>query len=308
MGEEETFAVKVPKKEAEETRKRILEFIRKDLRPSSDENYVYFPVKSLIGGYEIVRRTFRKYELKSVSEILGYSPPFEVIGDIAILEEGGRKEADAIMRVHKNVRVVLRKAGEVEGEFRVRRYEFVAGENRTETIHREYGNVYRVDLGKVYFNPRLANERQRIAKMCKKDETVLDLFAGVGPFTIPIAKMVRKVYAVEKNPHAVKLLRENLKMNKVENVTVIEGDAKEVELEESVHRVIMNLPHDSERFLPVALKNVTEKGLIHLYLVLDEEELETKKKELSKRFSKVSYKIVHSYSPSKNIYVFDLVV
>lgn len=305
---EESIAVRVPKKEAESFRKGHWEKIRKDLKPISDDSYVYFPVLSKIEGYPLESREFQKYEKRSVSEILGYSPSFEIIGDIAILEDGGEREAEAILKVHRNVKVVLRKAGEVEGEFRIRKYEFVKGERRTETLHREYGNVYKVDLSKVYFNPHLANERQRIARMCREDELALDLFAGVGPFTIPVAKRVKWVYAVEKNPHAAALLRENLRINKVENVSVIEGDAKDVALEERVHRVIMNLPHDSERFLPVALRNVRKGGVIHLYLVLEERKMEEKIEELSRKFSKVSWRVVHSYSPSKNIYVFDLVV
>ncbi|MDI3502954.1 MAG: tRNA (guanine37-N1)-methyltransferase [Archaeoglobi archaeon] len=305
---EQSLAVKVPKKEAESFRQRYRNIIRSGLKVLSDETHVYFPVASPVEGYEMLRMEFPRYERRSVSEILGYSPSFEIIGDIAILEEGGLKEAEAIMKVHKNVRVVLRKAGEVSGEFRVRKYEFVAGERRTETLHREYGNVYRVDLSRVYFNPHLANERQRIAKMCTENEIVLDMFAGVGPFTIPVARRVRWVYSVEKNPFAVSLLKENLRLNRIENVTVIEGDAMDVVLESRVHRVIMNLPHDSERFLSSALRNVLPGGVIHLYLVLEEKRVEEKKEELSEKFSKVSYRVVHSYSPSKNIYVFDLVV
>jgi len=305
---EQSLAVRVPKKDAESFRQKYREIIKRGLKVISDETYVYFPVSSSVEGYEVLEMIFPKYESRSVSEILGYSPSFEIIGDIAVIEEGGVREAEVIMKVHRNVKVVLRKAGEVSGEFRIRKYEFVAGERRTETLHREYGNVYRVDLSKVYFNPHLANERQRIARMCTEGEVVLDMFAGVGPFTIPVAKKVRWVYSVEKNPHAVALLKENLRLNKVENVTVIEGDAMDVNLEEKADRVIMNLPHEAESFLPAALRNVHSGGLIHLYLILEERRVEEKKEELCEKFSKVSYRIVHSYSPSKNIYVFDLVV
>lgn len=305
---EQSLAVRVPKKDAESFRQKYREIIKRGLKVISDETYVYFPVSSSVEGYEVLEMIFPRYESRSVSEILGYSPSFEIIGDIAVIEEGGVREAEVIMKVHRNVKVVLRKAGEVSGEFRIRKYEFVAGERRTETLHREYGNVYRVDLSKVYFNPHLANERQRIARMCTEGEVVLDMFAGVGPFTIPVAKKVRWVYSVEKNPHAVALLKENLRLNKVENVTVIEGDAMDVNLEEKADRVIMNLPHEAESFLPAALRNVHSGGLIHLYLILEERRVEEKKEELCEKFSKVSYRTVHSYSPSKNIYVFDLVV
>ncbi|MBC7110103.1 MAG: class I SAM-dependent methyltransferase family protein, partial [Archaeoglobi archaeon] len=300
---EQSLAVRVPKKDAESFRQKYREIIKRGLKVISDETYVYFPVSSSVEGYEVLEMIFPRYESRSVSEILGYSPSFEIIGDIAVIEEGGVREAEVIMKVHRNVKVVLRKAGEVSGEFRIRKYEFVAGERRTETLHREYGNVYRVDLSKVYFNPHLANERQRIARMCTEGEVVLDMFAGVGPFTIPVAKKVRWVYSVEKNPHAVALLKENLRLNKVENVTVIEGDAMDVNLEEKADRVIMNLPHEAESFLPAALRNVHSGGLIHLYLILEERRVEEKKEELCEKFSKVSYRTVHSYSPSKNIYV-----
>ena len=116
----------------------------------------------------------------------------------------------------------------VEGEFRTRQWVVLAGEHRTHTVHKEHGCRYNVDLAGAYFSARLGTERKRVADMVKPGQCVVDLFAGVGPFSILIGKNVpgASVVAVDKNPGAVKLLRENIRFNRLDNVTAVEDDAR----------------------------------------------------------------------------------
>lgn len=210
---------------------------------------------------------------------------YDIVGDIAIVEipeeiKGYEKEiAEAIMRIHKNVRVVLKKAGIHEGIERVRKVEVIAGDRRTFTIHKENGIRLKVDLSKVFYTPRLSQERLRIAKEVKEGEVVADLFAGVGPYSILIAKISkpRVVYAIDINPHAYKLLVENIKLNKVEGVVIpFLGDCREVvkkERLEEADRIIMNLPKYSGDFLDVAFEISKDRSVVHFYCFLREEEL-----------------------------------
>src|SRR5438309_10906401 len=154
--------------------------------------------------------------------------------------------AGGIMEVHPNVRSVYAKSGEVSGAERIRPLRYIAGENRTHTIHKEYGCLFKVDLSKAFFSPRLSTEHQRVAQMVEEDERVIDMFAGVGPFSILIAKRLGdvRVEAIDANPQAIQLLRENARANKVESkVHANLGDAREViqkELTQIASRVIMN--------------------------------------------------------------------
>ncbi len=110
---------------------------------------------------------------------------FDVIGDIAVIEAPEElvslKEsiAKAIIEVHKDVRTVLCKSGAVDGKFRVRGYELVLGDEKTETMHVEHGCRFMLDVAKVYFSPRLATEHLRVASQIKGSEVVVDMFAGV---------------------------------------------------------------------------------------------------------------------------------
>lgn len=203
---------------------------------------------------------------------------YDIIGDIAIirLTENSRKYssiiAEAIMRIHRNVRTVLAQTSPVQGDFRLRKLEYVAGEKKTTTIHRESGCLFTVDLGKCYFSPRLFYERMRIAKLVKDGETILNMFAGVGCFSIVIAKHsnAEKIYSIDINPAAIQFMKKNVRLNRVYGrVIPIEGDAKEVireRLKNRANRVLMPLPEKAFEYLPyavLALKN--GEGWIHYY-------------------------------------------
>jgi len=188
----------------------------------------------------------------------------DIIGDIAIIEIPPQLEAyedvigQAILKTHKNVKTALAKAGAISGVYRVRDLNLIAGENKTRTVYHEYGCVYHVDVAKAYFSPRLSHEHQRVASLVQSGETVVDLFAGVGPFSVLIAKRNPevKVYAVDINPEAVELLKINARANRVDNrLFPVLGDARQLAKEKLrgvADRLIMNLPETAIDFVDVA--------------------------------------------------------
>ncbi len=202
----------------------------------------------------------------------------DVIGDIAIIDIPSDLElykkviGEAILQTHRNIKTVLAKAGAISGTYRVREYDFIAGEQKTRTVHKEFGCQYHVDVAKAYFSPRLSHEHERVASLVKECETVVDLFAGVGPFSILIAKKNPnvKIYAIDLNPEAVELLKVNVRVNRVENrVLPILGDARQItstRLKHVADRVIMNLPETAIDFVDAACQAIKPKGgVIHFY-------------------------------------------
>ncbi len=224
----------------------------------------------------------------------------DFVGAIAIVEVplelfSYKKEiGEAILQAHKPIKTVLAKSGAVEGIYRTRAFELIAGINKTATVYREYGNVYHVDVAKAYFSPRLSNEHNRVAQSVKEGETVVDLFAGVGPFAVPIAKNLKNVlvYAVDINPDAVELLKKNILANRAEQQIIpVLGDARQVVKEQlagKADRVIMNLPETALDFVDVACDALKpEDGVIHYYsFVKDSDPLTVAKDELTKAVAK----------------------
>jgi tRNA (guanine37-N1)-methyltransferase len=203
---------------------------------------------------------------------------FDIVGDIVVIDIPPQLKAyksiigEAILQIQKNVKTVLAKASDIGGIFRVRDYDYVAGERKTETIHKEFGCQYHVDLAKVYFSPRLSHEHERVTALVQEGETVADLFAGVGPFSVLIGKRnpMARVYAVDLNPDAFKLLNVNVRVNKVEsNVYPILADAREIattKLKGLADRVIMNLPETAIDFVDAACNAIKpEGGVVHFY-------------------------------------------
>jgi tRNA (guanine37-N1)-methyltransferase len=203
---------------------------------------------------------------------------YDLIGDIAVVRDGGLTGtetgivAGTIMDTHRNVKTVLAQTGAIEGSLRLRRLEYVAGRNKTETEHRESGCLFRVDVEKCYFSPRLLHERMRIASLVHENEVVFNMFAGVGCFSIIIAKHSRakKVYSVDINPDAVKYMQENIRINGTfGKIIPILGDSKDIaknSLRHSVNRVLMPLPELALEYLPYALMALTENGgWMHFY-------------------------------------------
>jgi tRNA (guanine37-N1)-methyltransferase len=202
---------------------------------------------------------------------------FDQIGDIVIIkipdELMPKKKliAEAIVSNVKTARAVFAQVSAVKGDFRIRELEFVAGENRTLTEYKEHGCRFKVDVAKTYFSPRLSTERQRIAEMVGDNETIVNMFAGVGTYSVIIAEANKtcKVYSIDSNAAASELDKVNAKLNKVQDrIITICGDAAAVIKESLVgraDRVIMPLPERAKEFVDSAALALKEKGIVHYF-------------------------------------------
>jgi tRNA (guanine37-N1)-methyltransferase len=279
--------LKVKREKAQETRKRLADesILDKSYPVEREGDYVYFPVTSEAEDADIVEREAQKRRERPRSlkealrgiltdeELLALQSSYNVVGDIAVLEmdECLRPKrmliGGAMLRTFKNVKTVALKTEQVSGEYRVPGVEVIAGEKRTETIHREHGCVYKLDVAAAYFSPRLGHERMRIAELIRDGERVLVLFAGVGPYAVLAAKRTKAdVTAVELNPKAVEYMRWNVLKNRV-NVDVVEGDARKVTPTLGLFdRIIMPLPKQADTFLDVVLPALKGGGMVHCYV------------------------------------------
>lgn len=222
---------------------------------------------------------------------------YDIVGDIAIIEDLSPDlyphkglVGNAIMAVHPRLKTVLFKKGKVRGDFRLPELEVLAGQPKFDTLHTEYGVRLKVDLSKAYFSPRLATEHHRVASQVVDGEVVVDMFAGVGPFSIQIAKKAYvKVYAIDINPYAISLLEENIKINRLRGEVIpILGDVRAFvqTLRSVADRVIMNLPASSLDYLDVATAFLKRGGgMLHIYVFAEEEPVQNAKDRLALRLS-----------------------
>jgi tRNA (guanine37-N1)-methyltransferase len=210
---------------------------------------------------------------EDLTEIFG---SYDIVGDIAIIRLSTLKNsqiiAEAIMNIHRSVKSVLAQTSPVSGDFRLRRLTHIAGKNRRNTIHKESGCFFSVDVERCYFSPRLSHERSRIASLVKPEETVVNMFAGVGCFSIIMAKRVDavRVFSIDVNPTAIRFLRENVRLNRVYGKVIpILGDSREVvesRLRHMADRVLMPLPEKALEYLPSALLTLKpSSGWVHYY-------------------------------------------
>jgi tRNA (guanine37-N1)-methyltransferase len=332
--------LKVPRKQAEAIRHELVneKKLSNEYQIINEGDFVLFPIlTSSWRSFEIVERIVEKNQkrftnlkdelarLLSGDELNALVASFDIVGDIAIIEVPAelvpieQKIGETILKIHHNLRTVVKKLGPMEGEYRVRKLAPIAGEKRTETVYVESGVRMKLDLAKVYFSVRLAFERTRIAELVQPNERILVLFAGVGPFALVIAKKHKKdgveVVAVELNPDAVKYARENVELNKLKNVRVVEGDARKFN-EKEFNRVVMPLPKTGYEFLDIAFSAVKNGGTVHFYSWADIEKGfdETKKKveEAARREQVVvsfeNERVVRPYAPNIVQVVLDIKV
>ncbi|MGD9947499.1 MAG: class I SAM-dependent methyltransferase family protein [Desulfobulbus sp.] len=201
---------------------------------------------------------------------------FDRVGDIAVigitpeLMPHAQAIGKLLLAHNSSLKVVARRAGEYEGEYRTRTLELVAGEGRLTTVHRENGVVLHLDLARVYYSVRSAHERARIAALVRPGERVCVLCSGVGPFPLIIARhsQAREVIGIEKNPVAHNYALKNLRANrKLRRVRFLEGDASEVlsGLEPGFDHILIVLPYGGEPLLPAALLALRPGGMLHFY-------------------------------------------
>lgn len=260
-------------------------------------------------------------------ELAELGTSFDIVGDIGVIKlpdsllEKKEMIGRGLMKVHTHLNTVLLQTSPVKGELRTRDLEVIAGEEKTETVHKEYGCSFKVDLNKIYFSPRLSNERHRIAKLVTPGEIVTNMFAGVGCYSIMIAKHSKpeNVYSIDKNEHAVEYMKENVRINKAgETVVPVLGDARDVideHLKEKSDRVLMPLPDFARDFFDLALFTLKPSGgVIHFYDVGEDPDvfdssIKFVKEFVSDREVDINNKrVVRSYAPNLYHVVLDMEV
>jgi tRNA (guanine37-N1)-methyltransferase len=276
--------VRVARTEGEATRERLAEadLLDRDHQITVEDGQIYLPVAdpdAVPDEFEVVEHpveTRRRQE--APADRLGWEPTYERVGDVVVLDEAdperARAAAAAVMDSDVPAQTVVNRASKVEGEFRVREFDVLAGDG-TETVHREYGHEFLLDLATVYFSPRLATERRRVVEQVCEGEHVVDMFAGVGPFAVPMASRGATVLAVDKNPVAVRYCRENARRNGVaDRVEVVEADVRDVARERPrvADRIVMNLPHSADDFLDAAVALAGDDCTVHLYDIQHEDD------------------------------------
>ena len=292
-------SVKVPLKKLNDVRKELMEkeLMRMDYRIKAEADYGYIPIKEDIDGYEIVDAELEELNTRphnfselledelSNEEIDDLKTSFDTIGDIVILEIPdnliskkniiGKATLDFTKR-----RSIYMKKSAVHGTIRIRDLELIAGEDNPITIHKEHGARLKLNVKEVYFSPRLATERKRVSDSVCDGENILDMFCGIGPFPIVIAKNNNvNITGIDINENAIKYFKENIKLNKVKNIDAILGDSREIStsFKTKFDRIIMNLPGLAYDFLDVAMNLIEDGGIINYYEFSDGYEQGTKR-------------------------------
>ncbi len=325
-----SHGIRVPKAEAEEVRRELIArgVFNSECRVMKENEDVIFPVIEEQKDLPYPQGTYdfpeRKHELsypslvKIPEELREFLPSsFDTIGDVGIVKipeelADYTKEICGAIREANHLRAVAADTG-VTGEFRIRAVRPCAGDENLETTHREFGIKLLLDPSKVYFSPRLAGERWRVASLVKKGEKICDMFAGVGPFGIMIAKHSEPevIHAFDINPAAVEYMERNIEINRLEERIMIphlEDSAIGMEGLGKFDRIIMNLPHSAHDFLGAAHRHIADGGTIHYYEILETERLEERLDELKglAGVRQVEYREVKTYSPTMRFYGFDV--
>jgi len=300
---EEQWCLAVPRREAEQRRRRLLEegLLDRRFRPRPEGDAVLFPVTEKVPGAV-------RCEFEAVPEQVDL-PRHELVGGIAIMQENDPEGAEHLLASRPSLHTVLFPTTAVEGEYRTRRFSVLAGTPTTRTRVTEYGHSFDVDLALAYFSARLSTERQRILGLVADGERVLDMFAGVGPFAITLARKAALVVAADLNPAAVHLLIENIALNRTGNVIPMLADAGHLPRFgfPPFDRIVMNLPMAAPDFLPAAVALCRDGGTIHLY-ALEERESECLSRIRAVTDGEVVERQVRTYSPGKWHAVYDITV
>ncbi len=303
------------------------EFIYRN--PEINENYIPNSIREIL-----LKKIPEKYV-----DLLPNS--YDIIGKIAIIEfdqfsnildqgtiEIKKQIAKALIIVNRNIETVYEKVGQVSGEYRLRELKLLEGKQNSETTHKENGSKFKVDVTKTFFTPRLSFERNRLASLnFEKNEVLVDLFAGVGPFSIEIAKKKNlRIYSFDSNIYAYNYMKENIALNHVADKVIPNYlDVRELLdpkneigniLQNSINRVIMNLPERSLDYIDVVCFLIKkEGGIIHNYQFSEKpspvekaiNNLRISLKKANWEIDKLLFsKIVKSFSPKLDLIVLDV--
>jgi tRNA (guanine37-N1)-methyltransferase len=330
-------AWRVPRSDAEATRRELQAggWLSDDRAVRRTEEFVLFPVRGppdpppASGTMVEVDLEDRTSAPRTYRELLDVSPEeevllprsFDIVGDIVLvrippeLRALGPPIGAALLRFVPGARVVGRDDG-VHGPERRRTLTLLAGQGPWSTRHRENGFELDVDLAHAYFSPRLGREHARVAGEVRPGETVFDLFCGVGPFGLTIARAGRsgRIVAVDSNPAAIELLRATAKRLRIGPWldSVIAPVEEFLPSAGVADRVVMNLPHGGIKYLAQVATAVAAGGTLHYYEVTEHTDVPGRPGALAEllatsgRFTSDPPRVVHPYSPSSDLMAYQL--
>jgi len=254
---------------------------------------------------------------------------FQTLGKVIILKlnpklfEKREIIGKTYLKLFPNIRSVYINLGKVVGAFREpENIEYIAGENNPIVEHKEHGIIYRFDITKIMFSKGNINERKYLATLVKEGEIIFDMFAGIGYFSLPIAKhsSPEKIFSIEINPVSYKFLIENIKINHLEDTIIpIFGDCKKEVLNLSkaglrADRVIMGVLPAPKDFIKDALSLTKDNGsILHYEGVVSKEDVMSLFEEFDNEAKEIGFKselkqqrIIKSYGPNLYHVVLDI--
>lgn len=201
---------------------------------------------------------------------------YKKIGDVLILDNNYSDDDFEELSGRHNVKTIMM-IDHIQGTRREPVYKVLYGDE-TETVNKENGCLFKLDLSKVMWSKGNNNERLRIARLVEDGETVIDMFAGIGYFTIPIGvhANAREVVAIEINPNSYHYLCENIKLNKLNNITPILGDCRDVTPNFKADRIIMGYVKTTHHYLNAAIGSLNEGGILHYHETVPEKLMDTR--------------------------------
>ena len=319
--------VKVPLKQINDTRINLMDkgLMNMEYKIKTTDEFGYIPINKDYDDYTIVDIELEPMKKVphnfselledelSPDEIENLRTSFDTIGEVVILEIPENLKSkkqligDAALKFTKRRSIYMKKSA-VKGTTRVRDLEFLSGVDDSVTIHKEHGARLKMDVREVYFSPRLATERKRVMENVKNGEKILDMFCGIGPFPIVIARNKNvDITAVDINPEAIVYLNENIRLNKLKgNIKTCCGDVREVSkcFKTKFDRIIMNLPGLAYTFLDVSVNLIEDGGTINYYEFSDSYEsgikrLENACSQVGKKAEILNCRKVKSTSPGE---------
>ncbi|WP_371802034.1 class I SAM-dependent methyltransferase family protein [Candidatus Lokiarchaeum ossiferum] len=268
---------------------------------------------------------------------------FDILGSIAIIELNREehlklrpfifKIGELLLKNNPNLDSVYEKAGNIDGIYRTRQFKYIVGKKSTITEYKENQCRFLIDIERTFFTPRLAFERNRISNIeinFNSNGVIWDMFCGVGPYLIQIARKYPKYEYIgtDINPDAIRLAKQNVDLNKMNkynidfinlNVANIGENAYHYKLKGNVVRIIMNLPEKNIEFIKILPEYIHPNGcLLHIYQFNEKREdpLEEARKILEINLTKVNLKIVQilssrivkPFSPALETTVIDAII
>jgi len=269
--------------------------------------------------------TFKQKLAKATSISAGKLPSsYQIVGDVLLIKlpklkpQQKQKIGQVILQLLPYVRTVC-EIKEVSGELREPTVSTIAG-NGTATVHKENDVLYKIDVSKVMFSKGNLSERKRLLGKIKDGETIIDMFAGIGYFSLPIAKFTKakEIISIEKNPTAYNFLTDNIALNKITNIIAIQGDCKIAarSFPAKANRILMGYFPGTEEFLGAALWMAKPGCIIHFHNIYPEKDLWKKPMSqideicsaFKKKYHIILRKKVKSFSPKKWHVVIDFAI